>query len=424
MSNFTNYKLFIPFISIFFSLILTSCGKDAEGEFATLTEQNGRRELIGRVDHNSMIPFAETRLGLSDAEMEKIAPSNDFSFNFFREYHDGNTNILLSPLGFQLTLAMTGNIAKDPSDVCQKLGFIGEDINDVNTYFMHLIEALSSEAMCKELTLANAFMTDIRASKYPENFLNVLESSYLADYYEIEAKSLIELPQGERPEDIWCQKKTDGLINEAPFPILQGQSSFLNVFSFNGDWQDKFDKKLTKPRLFFANQEEAYPLSFMNRQSKVNYYENDEFRAVSLPFEEGIFDLSIILPQNDHSVASVVESLDSDSWDIMRSSFSKKEINLSVPIFSASCKKRMMIDLTFMEGVTPFEQIGQDAIFQMDEAGASAAAVTQVITPTALPSGTQSIESFVADQPFIYTITESGSGLILFIGTFCGPDNG
>jgi serine protease inhibitor len=36
------------------------------------------------------------------------------------------------------------------------------------------------------------------------------------------------------------------------------------------------------------------------------------------------------------------------------------------------------------------------------------------------PGEPPKIETFIADSPFIYTITESGSGLILFIGVFTG----
>lgn len=403
------------------SMVLVSCDKDSEEEFSYL-EQNGRRELTGRIDQEGMKPFAQTRLALDAAELEKIAPSNDFTFRFFRESYEDSTNMLLSPLGFQMTLAMAGNIAKDSDAVCKTLGFGGEDLDGVNTYFKHLIESLGGELLSKELTLANTFMADTRAKKYPDSFLDVLGSSYFADYHEIEAKSLVEQPKGQRPEDIWCQEETDGMIKVAPFPILETQSSILNIFSFKGDWQDKFDKKLTKNSLFFINPEEFVSVPFMNKQSKVNYYENDDLRAVSLPFEEGLYDLSIILPKNNYDVAGVIEGLGSDSWDTMRKSFGKKEIKLSVPIFSASYKKEMMIDLTFIDGVTPFDKIGQNAIFQMDESGASAAAVTQVITPTMNPSDIQSIEPFIANQPFIYTITESGSGLILFIGTYCGTD--
>ena len=65
--------------------------------------------------------------------------------------------------------------------------------------------------------------------------------------------------------------------------------------------------------------------------------------------------------------------------------------------------------------------IGQSARFMMDEEGAAAAAVTQTKNPTSTGrSSAPKVVSFIANSPFIYTITETGSGLILFMGTFSG----
>lgn len=81
------------------------------------------------------------------------------------------------------------------------------------------------------------------------------------------------------------------------------------------------------------------------------------------------------------------------------------------------------MDFSFKKGVPSLNLIGQEAMFLMNEEGASAAAVTQARAPISPgPSGTQGIEAFVADRPFIYTISEAGSGLILFVGVYSGAD--
>ena len=63
-------------------------------------------------------------------------------------------------------------------------------------------------------------------------------------------------------------------------------------------------------------------------------------------------------------------------------------------------------------------KLAQKTIFKIDEEGASAVAATQSMLATS--PGEPKIETFIADSPFIYTITESGSGLILFIGVYSG----
>ena len=81
------------------------------------------------------------------------------------------------------------------------------------------------------------------------------------------------------------------------------------------------------------------------------------------------------------------------------------------------------MDYVFKKGIPPLNLLGQDAMFVMNEDGASATAVTQASIPISPgPSGAQGIEYFIAESPFIYTISEQGSGLILFIGTYSGAD--
>ena len=365
--------------------------------------------------------IVKTRLDLSEVEMRNIAPSNDFAFRVFKDFYEEGSDILISPLGLQMTLAMLGNGVEDEKALYGKIGFNGGGLNEANTYFKHLISCLSNDVFSKELTLANALMIDAKAPKYPDTFLDELKSSYSLDYIEIAAKSLAEQPKGNRPEDIWCQEKTGGLINKAPFPIEEYESSLLNVFLFKGEWKDKFDKALTKTGSFFAAPEEVEDIPFMNKQEQIKFYGCDEYKAVSLPFGDGTFTLSVILPKTRFNVSGILEKLGSESWDNIRDGFKKKEVRLSLPVFSTSYSKRLMIDYAFKKGIPPLKLLGQDAMFLMNEDGASAAAVTQAHVPMAPgPSVGQGIESFIADSPFIYTISEAGSGLIFFIGVFSG----
>lgn len=370
------------------------------------------------------VELPETRLSLTEAEMGNIACSNDFSFDFFRKDYDGKDK-LLSPLGFQITLGMVGNLVDNYEDIAKLIGFGTEgNKGEVNEYFKHLIEALSGEKCNKELRLANAMMSDMRLEKFPETFLEVLPETYFADILKIEAKTLQEQPVGFRPEDIWCRNNTKGMINKAPFPIFEGQWSLLNALCFQGEWQNKFDKDSTITDDFHINSSEKTSLSMMRKQDNINYYKNDDFAAVSLPFGDGTYNLSILLPNVPFNLPGLLDKLDSKSWDTMRKGFVNQKVRLSIPVFSAEYSKQMVLFGLGMKGLVGENGsliIGQSARFMMDEEGAAAAAVTQTINPTSTGrSSAPKVVSFIANSPFIYTITETGSGLILFMGTFSG----
>lgn len=412
---FKQITLSIPFF-VLLSLITVSCNNNSE-VFTPAPEEDAAEQI----ERPRETPLPPTRLTLTEAEMKNIPPSNDYIIRFFKDHYESDADMLLSPLGFQLTLAMVGNVVKDKKSVCEMLGFGAEDMNEVNTYFRHLIEALSSDRFSDELKIANAFMTDIRAKKYPEGFLDLLKSHYHVESHEIEAQPLFKLPIGKRPEDVWCQEKTDGIIKTAPFPILEAHSALLNSFLFKGEWQDKFDKELTKCGLFHVSSDSSIFMSFMNKETKTNFYRGNDFTSLTLPFGDGAFDMTIILPEAIGNVPGILGHLDSESWGNIRNGFEFKETRISIPIFSASYLMRMVFDFEFIEDVMPFSLIGQSASFTMNEEGVSAAAVTQAITPTySGPSGKQEIESFIANRPFLFIISEAGSGLILFIGQFTG----
>ena len=375
-------------------------------------------------EQEKTVEIPETRLSLTEAEMGNIASSNDFSFDFFREDYDGKDK-LLSPLGFQITLGMVGNLVDNYEDIAKLIGFGTEgNKGEVNEYFKHLIEALSGEKCNKELRLANAMMSEMRLEKFPETFLEVLPETYFADILKIEAKTLQEQPVGFRPEDIWCRNNTKGMINKAPFPILKGQWSLFNALCFKGEWQNKFDKDSTITDDFHINSSEKTSLSMMRKQDNINYYKNDDFAAVSLPFGDGTYNLSILLPNVPFNLPGLLDKLDSATWDAMRKGFANQKVMLSIPIFSTEYSKRMLLFGLGMKGLVGENGsliIGQSARFMMDEEGAAAAAVTQTINPTAPGRSEDSkVVSFIANSPFIYTITETGSGLILFMGTFSG----
>ena len=390
----------------------------------TQERHKGQQDEGQQNEENQAESFSlpETRLTLSEAEMQNIAPTNEFTIKFFRDNYASGSDMLLSPLGIQQTMAMVGNLVKDEEHFYEMLGFEGAKATEVNDYYKHLIENLSGQKFSKELKLANAMISDIRAKKYPDSFLDVMKNSYFADYMEIEAKSLHAQPVGSRPEDVWCREKTGGLINSAPKPIMEATTSLLNAICFNGEWQDKFDKDRTIQDRFYVKLSESVPMSFMRKTSTVPYYENQEFCSASLPFGDGTFTLSIILPKTTYDVTGLLEKFDSNMWETMRKGLVKEELNLGIPVFSTSYSYNMILDCKYKDGVEPFDALAQKATFLMNEDGASAAAVTQVFQATAAGPSENRTKDFYVNHPFVYTISEAGSGLILFIGAFCGGE--
>ena len=414
----TNYlqRLMAPLFLL--SMAIMSCNKEGTENYASDEEPWIQHE---KVEQTVKVTLPETRLTLDETQMKRITPTNDFSFSYFRDVYDSDKDILISPLGFQAIISMIVNQSKDNEALFERIGFKGEDLAVINDYFRCLIGDLNGERCGKELKFANALISDVGAKKYTETYIKDLSKYYLADYLEIEAKPLSAQPIGSRPEDLWVLKNTGGMMESAPFPIEPGESTMINAICFKGEWTDKFDKELTRLGSFYVNQERSINMPMMNKRDKISYFKNNDLSAVSLPFGDGTYNLTVILPVTTFDIPGILEKINSEDWDKIRTGFETKDVALMLPVFSMSCPNMMQLEHYDTNSEIVVKIIAQKVSFMMDEEGAAAAAVTQSKDPISpSPSSEPKYEVFSANVPFLYTISESGSGLILFIGVFSG----
>ena len=438
-------------------LLSFSCEKKEEN--LTVPVENNKEEAVEvvvteaepMVEEPAPVQLPETRLSLNEEQTKNITPGNDFSFRFFEKVYDHSVfetpgtkvsydvdNMFMSPLSVQFVCGMLGNLMEDQTSLSKMLGFEGEGIGEVNEYFKTLIGDLVKERSGSSINLANAIMRDIKAPSFPEEFIECLKKYYYSDYLEFEAKSLDELPVRERPEDLWVKEKTSGLMDSAPLPVVPEGYSLLNVLCFKADWVEKFDPSNTAMGPFSNAKEVVGVVPMMRKTNKYPYFKNDDFRAVSIPMGEDAYYLTVILPSQDKPVREIVKSLDSETWNKMRASLVNKELHLGIPKFTAEFTHNNLFGLLNEEFVKDylsqldknlsedfdntilFNMLAQKSLFRMDEDGATAAAVTQFGYYTSPGGDPDPIEVFNADHPFVYAISEAGSGLVLFLGTYSG----
>ncbi len=439
------------------SLLSFSCEKQEEELIVPV--ENNKEEVVEvvapeeetKVVDPAPVQLPETRLSLNEEQMKNIAPGNDFTFRFFEKVYNHSVfetpgskvsydvdNMFLSPLSVQFVCGMLGNLMEDQASLSKMLGFEGEGIERVNEYFRTLTGDLVKERSGSSLNLANAIMRDVNAPGFPEEFIECLKKFYFSDYLEFEAKSLEDQTVGERPEDLWVKDKTSGLMESAPLPVVPQGYSLLNALCFKADWVDKFDPSSTIMGPFSNGKEVVGIVPMMMKTNKFPYFKNEDFRAVSIPMGEGAYYLTVILPSQDKPVKEIVKSLDSETWNKMRASLVSKELHLGIPKFNAEFTHNNLFGLLDEEFVKDysnqiekklsedfdntiwFNVLAQKSLFKMDEDGATAAAVTQLGYCTSPGGEPDPIEVFNADHPFVYAISEAGSGLVLFMGTYSG----
>ena len=143
--------------------------------------------------------------------------------------------------------------------------------------------------------------------------------------------------------------------------------------------------------------------------------------------------MTVILPQKGRTVQDVVSVLDAHRWSEITGLWSVREVDVWLPRFKTKFHVDLNQLLIEMGMPTAFDelkadfgamsaqalflsQVMQDAVIKVDEEGTEAAAVSTGMMATSVPK----YSTFHADHPFLYLITESSTGAILFAGQFSG----
>lgn len=157
-----------------------------------------------------------------------------------------------------------------------------------------------------------------------------------------------------------------------------------------------------------------------------------DFEAVDIPYGNGAFSMTVLLPAEGKRVDDVAASIGSSAWSTWMAEFHDADVELRLPRFRLSWERELIPDLeslgmraAFVDGRADFSRmttagsqlyislVKQKTFVDVNEEGTEAAAVTNVgISVTSLPVR----RPFIVDRPFVFVLRERLSGTILFMG--------
>ena len=166
----------------------------------------------------------------------------------------------------------------------------------------------------------------------------------------------------------------------------------------------------------------------MHQTLDASYGENDFGQAVTLPYGNGKFALTVYLPAKSDALTTLP-----DAKQLPRTGETCHVI-LSLPRFETETTVEMKELLAAMGlPVGPYTELVENdtavisqvihkANITVNETGTEAAAVTviEMKLSSAGPDPEPRTVKFTADHPFLYTISERTSGAILFTGLYNG----
>ena len=372
------------------------------------------------------------RVPLTRAEEEFVQAGNDFAWKLTRQVwsqsQDGK-GIILSPLSVQYALGMLGNgaDAQVAAKLTEVLGYEGTQA--INAFCAKMIESLPAVDTSVTLALANGVLVKEGYQLKPA-FRSAVETSYDAL---VKSMPFTDASAVMKYVNDWCNRHTYGRIPEVLKEVdAQAFMYLMNAIYFNAKWTSPFEKADTRNEDFRTLSGASVKVGMMHKTFDASYGENGSCQAVQIGYGNGRFGLTVYLPKGNADPATL---LDEPAAKLAKTTEPCKVI-LSLPGFKTDYEVELKDLLAGMglplgpynelvenaAGTPEISKVIHKATITVDESGSEAAAVTIVDMRdgAAAPGEGPRTVKFTADHPFLYTITEGTSGVILFTGIYTG----
>lgn len=375
---------------------------------------------------------------LTEVEKQVVASTDEFGLKLFKKVNEfeGEKNIFISPLSISMALGMAFNGAYGTTyDAMQStLEFNSLTNQEINEAYQSLIQLLKQIDPKVIFQIANSIWYK-NTMQFEKEFIDINKKYFNAEVVGLNFGN----PNSINTINNWVNENTNGKIKEILNEIPETAIMYLiNAIYFKGTWQYEFDKDETRDDTFnLPNGEEISCKMMAQTNDNFSYFNNNQFEAIDLPYGDGHFSMTIILPNENESTNAIIGQLASQPWDTLISSFEEQKGTLQLPKFEIEYEytlndvlKALGMQIAFEPGLADFTRLFQPGgIFisnvkhktyiKLDEEGTEAAAVTSVeVGYTSVGPG----DFFMrVNRPFIIAIREHNSGTILFIGKIIKP---
>jgi len=403
-----------------------------------------------RVDTVVIQPGAETRAtfvlhpapGIGQvveddyATPAKSSPNYDgFSVGLFREVTRAapDSNVFLSPASAAFALAMTydGAGGETETAMAHALGVDGATPEQLGPENAKLLKSLG-EQKDVQLSIANSIWASA-GKPFLRSFLESTRKDYRA-----EVRSMVlHGPAAQHEINDWVAKATHDKIQTLLADTLPDETAMvlLNAVYFKGLWKDKFDSAATRPHPFALAGGRVVSRKLMFRHEGMQYRRGQNFQAVRLPYKGDRIAMYVFLPDSGVPLADVATTIDT-------AKFSRVQMRLGLPKFHVEYETVLndplkalgmevafdrqraefsrMLPRAFLRDSNAFiSQVVQKTYVDVDEQGTEAAAATGVMM--AVQASFHRDPEMIVDRPFIMTIRDDRTGLILFVGQINDP---
>ena len=376
---------------------------------------------------------------LTAQEIELAASSDRFGLKLFREMvrQQPDSNIFISPLSVSMALGMTANGADsttlDSMRATLELNDLTEE--ESNQAYRSLIDLLTKADPKVRFDIANSIWCQ-QGWTFKNDFYQRCQ-----DYFNAVVQGLdFSDPAAADVINAWVREQTQDKIQDIvdkpldPMIIMY----LINALYFKGTWTYEFDPEDTEDDVFTLPDGSSVPCRMMALETDLHYMATEQFQAVDLPYGDGLFSMTVLLPRAGVHVDSVIGLMTPENWPGWIGALDAAPVLLQMPRFRLEYARQLnkvlsTLGMRIAFGIGPvdfsrmceppgliwIDKVKHKTFVQVDEEGTEAAAVTSV-EMTYESAGPSSIP-FRVDRPFVFVIRERTSGALLFMGKIVEP---
>ncbi|MBI2761822.1 MAG: serpin family protein [Chloroflexi bacterium] len=368
----------------------------------------------------------------------RLAPSyNSFGFGLFRESvaaSDGK-NVVLSPLSvaIALTMAYNGAGGQTRAEMERMLNVTGMSLADVNAATAALRQSLAGADAKVRLDIANSIWAR-QGFAFEQDFLDRNRRLFDARVSELDFGG----PAAVDVINAWVSENTNGRIDSIIDEINADQVMFLiNAVYFKGEWKARFDPARTTDGSFRLADGTSKTVPMMSQGGEYLYLQADGAQVLTLPYGDGRFNMTLMLPPEGVSAAELAARLDAATWADWLARLRPMDGDIALPRFKLSYKATLneqlkalgmrdafdeaRADFSGMRRTPPslvIDEVKHKTFIEVNEEGTEAAAVTSIgVRVTSAGPRFR----FVADRPFLFAIQDSQTGAVMFLGAISDP---
>ncbi len=206
-------------------------------------------------------------------------------------------------------------------------------------------------------------------------------------------------------------------------PSTNAVESSVTEVSFEGHWQERFDRDRTRSAPFQATPDAAIEVPFMVRTGRMMHFETDDYSIVELPYQTERFSMLVWLPKGQLAVSDLVDRLARAAERRVIDRLALRALDLALPRFSLRLETNLAKALEAAGTTAPPAASGASASvkawvqrveFVVDEDGNEAAPQAgKVVGARAIGPPPLVLR---IDRPFVFAVRDRPSGAMVILG--------